>query len=183
MQITVMLILLCLPGAVRKFITFFVYTRCDIIRRSPELSMSVIDALASMCNKKVYRATYPGTRLKTFESQGTWEHWEVPASGWYTVVARNAKGDKPSCVKVYKGFSQKAEGQEAASGAGFYFHLGDEVRAMIGSGASPSCVIVKSHKTEKDQMVLVGGGDVGMALSNGMLIVVLKCCVSSTGEW
>lgn len=149
--------------------------------------MSVIDALASMCNKKVYKATYPGNRVKTFESQGTWEHWEVDASGWYTVVARNAKSDKPSCVKVYKGFNQKVENEEAAGGAGFYFHMGDEVRAMIGSGASPSCVIVKSHKSGRDQMVLVGGGDVDMALSGGKLFVdaemlaLCKYCKTEVG--
>ncbi|GMH35409.1 hypothetical protein BSKO_03277 [Bryopsis sp. KO-2023] len=143
--------------------------RCDIVRRSPELSMSIIDALASHSEKHTYTPSYPKKRVKTFTSQGGWDYWRVESSGWYSVIAKEANGEKPACVKVYKGLNRTNKGDAKASvGGGYYFEMGDEVRAMIGVGPSPSCVIVKSRKTGKDQMVLVAGGDLSMAFASDL---------------
>lgn len=139
--------------------------RCDIIRRSPELSMSVIDALACMSEKVPSRNSYPGTKMKTFQSQGKWEKWTVETSGWYTVVAKDGLDQKPSCMKVYKGLSCKIEGGASSGGGAFYFSRGDEVRVITGTVPSPSCMIVKSARTGQDQMVMVAGGDLNMAFT------------------
>lgn len=135
--------------------------------------MSIIDALANTSTKGLHKPTFIGNRVKFFQSQGIWEHWTVETSGWYTVIIKDNKANYPSTIKIYKGLTKKVEGPDVAAGGGFYFEMGDDVRAIVGASPSPSCVIVKSRRTGKDQMVVVAGGDLSMAFSQGWCLAHL----------
>lgn len=126
-----------------------------------------------------------GSQVEKFDSessQGSWKKWEVPASGWYYIVAKGGRGFqyKHARVKsVMNGFLGKAKtslksadgGAGAVVGGSFYLNEGDKVKVLAGktlSGGGSTCVaLVPKRPGFRPYLLLVasGGGGAGLAKS------------------